>query len=387
MVTPLVSRLRPLIIIANIALCLMPYALCLSFAETTQDMRVLILQDAAFFNLGVNGPYKIMDEAEKKCLDAGNNLNTTVTACDGGITLGGKIFKVAALRFLSGETIINGRRFRGGLEFIKDAHGRFSLVNHIDLEDYIKGILYHEVSHYWPMEALRAQAIVCRTYAVYQKELNSGRPYDLTSDTYSQVYGGRTSERYRSSIAVRETRGFILTYKGKAVPAFFHATCAGHTQDASLLWNIDMPALKGIKCDFCKNSPHYKWNYVLSAQELKGKLNKSGYAVKDITNAAVSCRDNSGRVIYVEISASADLLKIPADKLRIILGPNIIRSANFTVTLLGSDVVFEGLGWGHGAGMCQWGAYFMAKDGRGYKDILNYYYPGTKIQNIESLSK
>ncbi|MFH1269914.1 MAG: SpoIID/LytB domain-containing protein, partial [Candidatus Omnitrophota bacterium] len=82
--------------------------------------------------------------------------------------------------------------------------------------------------------------------------------------------------------------------------------------------------------------------------------------------------------------ASGGLLKIPANKLRSILGPNLIRSTNFRADIVGSDVVFEGLGWGHGVGMCQWGAYFMAKEGRDYKEILAYYYPGTKIKNINA---
>ncbi|MFH0762658.1 MAG: SpoIID/LytB domain-containing protein [Candidatus Omnitrophota bacterium] len=393
MAAPLVFRLRCIVFITVILLSTIDYP-CLSgrqglsttFADTPQQIRVLILKEAASFNFRVKGPYKITDAARKERLAAGNNLNTTVTACNDGIIIGAKSFKFARLHFLSGgsaEAIINGRRFRGDLEFIKNKNNSLSIVNHIDIEDYIKGILYHEVSHYWPIEVLKAQTIVCRSYAMYQKESNKARDYDLTSDIYSQVYGGKTSERYRSSIAVRDTGGAILTYKGKVLPAFFHATCAGHTQDASLVWDIDLPALKGVKCDFCVKSPHYKWNYVLPVKEFGGKLNESGYVVKEIKHIADAGRDNSGRLTDVEIAASGGLLKIPANKLRSILGPNLIRSTNFRADIVGSDVVFEGLGWGHGVGMCQWGAYFMAKEGRDYKDILVYYYPGTELRNID----
>ncbi|MBC8436512.1 MAG: SpoIID/LytB domain-containing protein [Candidatus Omnitrophica bacterium] len=385
MVTPLVSRLRWLVVIVSILLSAIRYPLSAAFADTPQEIRVLILQDADSFNLRVKGPYKITDYAAKKCFATGSNLNTTVTAYNEGIILGGEGFSVDRLRFVpadSQETIINGRRFRGQMGFIKDRNNRLAIVNHIGLEDYIRGILYHEVSHYWPMEALNAQAIACRSYAAYQKELNKAKDYDLTSDMYSQVYGGRTSERYRSSIAVDKTRGLIIAYKGKPLAAFFHATCAGHTEDASLLWNIDLAPLKGVKCDFCKKSPHYKWDCVLPLREFRDKLNKAGYALKDVQDIAIAGRDASGRVTDLEVKTLAGLVKIPADKLRIILGPNMIRSANFTAVPLGSDVVFEGLGWGHGVGMCQWGAYFMAKEGYNYKDILAYYYPGTKIQSI-----
>lgn len=308
-----------------------------------------------------------------------------MTAYKEGILIGGEGFKADKLIFSagdSGQILINGRRFRGEVEFVKNNFNRLSLVNHINLEDYIRGILYHEASHYWPMEVLRAQAIACRSYAAYQMKLNRTKDYDVTSDVYSQVYGGKTSERYRTNMAVDKTRGLILTYRKEPLAAFFHATCGGHTQDASLVWGIDSPALKGVVCGFCKKSPHYNWHCELPLKEIRSKLNKSGYKTKDIKEMLVGGWDDSGRVTELEIVSSEGKIRVPADKLRIILNPNIIRSANFTLKIEGADAVFEGLGWGHGVGMCQWGAYFMAKEGRDYKQILKYYYPGAKIETI-----
>jgi stage II sporulation protein D len=253
------------------------------------------------------------------------------------------------------------------------------VINHIDLEDYIQGILYHEASHYWPYDALKVQAIVCRTFALYQMQENALKDYDVTSDKYSQVYGGRTSERYRTTKAIEETKGEILTYQNKVFPTYYHATCAGYTEDASFLWNTDVAPLRGVLCLFCKESPHFKWHYVLSLDDIKDKLIKAGYTVKKIRNIEILGRDRSGRIINLKITTDNRDITIMAKDLRNILGPNIIRSTNFNLRIVDRDAVFEGFGWGHGVGLCQWGAYFMAKRGYNYKRILEYYYPQAVI--------
>jgi len=377
------SRLKVLIIFLIFLLSAIRYPLSAILAETSRDIRVLILQDAESFSLKTEASYKIKDSSGRKTLSSGMSLNSTITGYKDGILIGGRGFEADRIIFSagdSGETIINGRRFRGDVEFIKDKREKLSLINHINLEDYIRGILYHEVSHYWPMEVLKAQAIVCRSYAVYQITQNHAKDFDVTSDIYSQVYGGRTSERYRTNMAVDKTLGLILTYNDTPLPAFFHAACGGHTEDALSVWNIDLAPLKGAACDFCKKSPHYRWHCELPVKDIKWKLNKAGYKIKDIFEIIIAGRDKSGRITDLEIAGYEE--KIPVSKFRIILGPNLIKSANFTVRTEGPDAVFEGLGWGHGVGMCQWGAYFLAKDGKNYKEILNYYYPGAKIETV-----
>jgi stage II sporulation protein D len=230
------------------------------------------------------------------------------------------------------------------------------------------------------MEALKAQAIVCRTYALNACIENKSKDYDATSDIYSQVYGGRTSERFRTNNAVQETRGLVLTYKDKVFSAYYHATCGGHTEDASLLWDIDIVPLKGVPCGFCKDSPHFNWHYVLSIKELEEKLKEAGIKALKINDVIVLGRDKSGRVTDLKVACGAKDIIISAKDLRSAIGPNIIRSTNFTLRIEKQDVVFEGFGWGHGVGLCQWGAYFMAKAGHNYKKILEYYYPQTNVK-------
>jgi stage II sporulation protein D len=354
------------------------------YAQPSKYVRVSVIENAESLNLKASGSYEITDSSGS-VLCKGKSLKTTVVSYKDGFLIAGKNFITNKLLIKTDDPdifIINGRKFRGSLQFIRDKNAKLSVVNHIDLEDYVQGILYHEASHYWPMEALKAQAIVSRTYAVYQMQENKSKDYDLTSDIYSQVYGGKTSERYRTNKAVKDTRGIVLTYKDKIFPTFFHATCGGHTQDASKLWNIDMPPLKGVTCDFCKESPHFSWHYVLSLNEIKDKLIKAGYKIDELRNIEILGKDSSNRNTDLKLVSPLGDIKISAKDFRNAIGPNIIRSTNFKVNTISKDAIFEGFGWGHGVGLCQWGAYFMAKAGYKYDEILKYYYPGSEISSL-----
>ncbi|MDD2689062.1 MAG: SpoIID/LytB domain-containing protein [Candidatus Omnitrophica bacterium] len=361
--------------------CLLSFAP--GYSQTASYIRVAILDNAKSLNLKAKGSYEVTDISRKKILLQGNNLKTTVTVYRDAISLGQKSFRKNKIFIKTrepDEIIINGRAFRGDVELIKSDNSLL-VVNYIELEDYIKGVLYHEASHYWPQEVLKAQAIACRTYALYQMQENKRNDYDVTNDIYSQVYGGRTSERYRTNQMVDETRGLILKFKGKIFPAYYHATCAGHTEDASLLWNINIAPLKGVACDFCKDSPHFDWHLVLSLEEIKDKLAQAGYKVKAIKDIVILGHDTSGRITDLSIVSDKEL-KLPAKDFRSIIGPNLIRSAKFQVNIADKDAVFMGTGWGHGVGLCQWGAYFMAKQGKNYKEILKYYYPGSNVETF-----
>lgn len=348
------------------------------------EVRVAIMQDASSLNIKIGGSYEI-DDSGYKLLMRGRDLKSTVTSYKGGILIAGKNFNTGKILLKAKSSdiiVINGRTFKGDIQLIRSNAMRLTVVNRIGLEDYVKGILYHEASHYWPIEALKAQAVISRTYAIYQMQENSFRDFDVTGDIYSQVYGGKTSERERTNKAVDETRGEIIVYQGKVIPAYFHATCAGSTEDASLLWNINLPPLKGVPCNFCKDSPHFNWHYVATLDEISEKLTEAGRKTGNIKNIIISGKDKSGRITDLKIITAQKDLKISAKDFRNIMGPNIIRSTNFNVSVIDKDAVFEGLGWGHGVGLCQWGAYFMAKQGKTSREILKYYYPGTDVKII-----
>lgn len=366
------------------------FAFCLLFsvcrAQSPKFIRVLISPDVTSLRLKIIGAYEVIDLSQNKVFYRGENLKTTVTLYKNKLLLGNIETNAAKILIKTKESealLVNGQRFRGDLAFIKKEKAVFSAVNYIEVEDYIKGILYNEASHYWPMEALKAQAIACRTYALYQRQNSVPLDYDVTTDIYSQVYGGRSAERQRRNKAVQETAGLVLTFQDKIFPAYFHATCAGHTEDASVLWDINLLPLKGVACKFCRQSPHFNWHCVLTLAEIREKLNAAGHHLSRINDILILNRDNSGRALDLKIIMEKKEKNISAKDFRNIIGPNIIRSTNFTVKVVEGDGVFEGLGWGHGVGLCQWGAYFMAKEGYSAEEILKYYYPLARLSSLD----
>lgn len=353
------------------------------FAESAKFIRVAIAQDVKSLNLSVKGFYRLIDSDSRRVLSKGKYLRAVLSADSNGFMVSGVKYGAAKL-FIEAddpESIsISGRKYRGNIELVRGKNGRLIAVNYINLEDYVKGILFHEVSHYWPQDALKTQAVACRAYAVYQISQNAGKDFDVTNDVYSQVYGGKTSERSRTNYAVDQTEGQVLVYKGKIFPAYFHATCAGHTQDAAALWDIGLAPLRGVVCNFCKESPHFSWHQAVALSRIKEALLKAGYeGCGAIENVSIIKMDPSGRVKDLSINTNKSNIKISGKDFRAIVGPDIIRSLNFKVSIIGETADFNGSGWGHGVGLCQWGAYFMAKEGYDYKRILEYYYPGSEI--------
>jgi len=361
----------------------------ISGAEAEELVRVAIATDASEVKLSIRGSYQILALNTNEELHKGRYLwRAKVTAGDAGVKIGKLDLKIYGIKIQPKKnkvTYVNGRKFRGTIEIIRTPNNKLLVINELDVDSYIAGVLYHEVSPKWPMDVLEAQAIIARTYALRQAKLNKDKDYGLVSTAFSQVYGGRTSEKGRTSKAIRRTKGKVLTYKNKIFPTFYHATCAGHTEDASFLWKIDLPPLKGRECRFCQRSPHLKWKKKVSFKSIEEALERAGFKVGTIKAIKIVDRDISGRVTELEIISTRDKINLSGYRFRLAVGPNIIRSANFNLRIKKKKAYFEGLGWGHGVGMCQWGAFFMSRKGFNAEQILGYYYPGAKIKKIEEI--
>lgn len=385
----------------NLILIVLLFALALAILSPAQMfaakpnnssllIRVLIIKDDSSVVLTLKSHYKIFDLKTNKLLDEGSYLNKKkISASETGLKIKKKDFlNATSLKIITKKdrTIyINGRCFRGTISIIRNENRTVMIINELPLETYLYGVLYHEISQKWPLEAIRAQAIVSRAFALYQIQISKDKIYDVTSDVYSQMYGGATSEKGRTTKGVNITRGEILTYKGKIFPTYFHATCAGRTEDASQLWDIDLEPLKGGPCNFCQESPHYKWEKVVDFSEIRDALKESGIPVKEVKGLSITERNVSGRVSKLIIQADDKEIPMSGKDFRMLIGPNIIRSTNFTIETMFGMVQFTGLGWGHGVGLCQWGAYGMAKSGYDLKAIINHYYPGAEISKIDEI--
>lgn len=357
---------------------------------TNPVLRVLVIDNKESVLMAIKGSYRVYSTTSDKLLTGGYILHTIVTASDQGIMFGQRDLKFSKIRVVVPESsyiYIDGRAFRGSVDIIRKENMKLMVINRVPLEEYLYGVLYNEISHRWPIEAIKAQAIAARTFALYQARQNKLQDYDLTNDIYSQVYSGATSERWSTTRAVKMTTGKVLTYNGDIFPTYYHATCGGHTEDASNLWNIDLPCLKGVVCGYCKDSPHYRWTKTMVLSDVEKKLNAGGYKLGRIKDIVIVSRNDSGRVDKLEIKDETGISYIiTAKDFRQILGPNELRSTNFEASISGDKLVLKGIGWGHGVGMCQWGAKGQSEKGKTCEEILGLYYPGAQITTIDKIT-
>jgi stage II sporulation protein D len=251
--------------------------------------------------------------------------------------------------------------------------GQLQLINVIALEDYLVGVLGGEMPKSFPLEALKAQAVAARTYALHKKLEAFGQQVHLGSGVLSQVYKGLKSEDRRTREAVEATRGLVLTYELTPIEAYFHASCGGRTESGSDALGRDLPYLQSVDCP-CAKMPVSHWNLTLRASEVEAALGRGGVRGGSL---AVVARSQSGRARRIQLAPGRSL---DAVSFRERLGYDRVRSLSFDVTRRGDGFALVGRGYGHGAGMCQWGAKAFADEGWGFREILAHYYPGTELQ-------
>ncbi len=287
--------------------------------------------------------------------------------------------KVEKLGNTKGEVILSGFKYPGTLDVWKGENGLY-IVNEVPLEDYVKGVVAAEVGSKWDREALKAQAVASRTYAIYQK-LNSGAnkvSYHLTSSVLHQVYKGSDIPEAIAK-AVDDTKGEILTYEGSPIAAFYHSTSGGITEDPLEVFGKSYPYLKSVETT-CEISPYYMWEKRIPVSEIEKALNTSG--LKDIL---IDSYTDSNRVKSFKIITETDEFNIPGKDFRKNLGWEKLPSILITnLTRSGNIYIFEGKGYGHGVGMCQWTALEMAREGKDYKEILSKFYPGATLEVYEN---
>jgi stage II sporulation protein D len=299
-----------------------------------------------------------------------------------GLAVNGKMVR-ALVASASSVVQVNGKGYRGVLECTAADKGML-VVNELPLEDYLAGLINCEISSQWPMEAVKAQAVVARTYALYQKNIRKNAPYHLESTVMDQVYEGCDIEDSRALRGVKETAGQVLTYGGALIQAFYHSSCGGHTEAVENVWGDPLPYLHGVDCKYCLAAPSVRWSQNLSLARIESQLKNAGYPVSGLRQLLPGERNQSGRLTEVVLVSSKGRLTMSAVNFRKAIGYGVIRSTNFDVKQAGGGVVFSGVGFGHGVGLCQWGAKQRAIDGFDYREILTYYYPGTKLEQINN---
>lgn len=335
----------------------------------THFLRIGIKTEVQSFML--EGDAQITDRNEKVISAVQGRFK--VAAVHGGISVGGRVFKADMIKFTS-ELIplkVEDRMFRGEIEvYLKNA--KLIVVNKLDIEDYVKGVINKEAIPSWPIEAKKTQAVLARTFAVYQKMFNPRSEFfDLAPTVLDQVYDGLGKEDMTSVEAVNATRGEVITLGSDPAKIYFHSTCGGTISSSAEIWKKDEPHLKELHCPYCTKSSLYRWKRNLKASDLAKKL-----GVKSVKS--VSIVRGRTRVDSVVVDGK----KIPVNKFRELVGFSVIWSNDFTVSKSGSNFVFSGKGAGHGVGVCQWGMAGMAAQGKNHYEILKFYLKGIEVRKM-----
>jgi len=288
------------------------------------------------------------------------------------------------LTFVSPSLVkINGKGYRGVIELHPVEKGILA-VNELPLEDYLVGLINCEISSLWPIEAVKAQAVIARSYAIYQKDNRKGALYHLESSVMDQVYNGADIEDSRAARAVQETAGEVLVYSGNVIQSFYHANCGGHTEAAVNVWGANLPYLQGVDCKYCLNTPPARWELTLSLKKIESLLKGAGHSLGSLQEIRVGRLNRSGRIPTLTLVSGRGESVLSTVSFRKAIGYGTLKSTNFTIRQKGDEITFYGAGNGHGVGLCQWGSKQRAADGFSYREILNYYYPGVRLERLKS---
>jgi stage II sporulation protein D len=310
--------------------------------------------------------------------------------------------------FKGGLVYVNGKGYRGKLTLFEDKFGKITVVNRVDLESYLFGVIKSEMLINSPFEALKAQAVVARTYAIKnQKKFLTDFGFGLSADVRSQVYNGIENEHEIARKVVKETRGRIVTSRKEPISAFYHSACGGSTLASKDWHGKSILYLKSIPCPYCQPYKNYDWELELSYDSIKNKLREAGKKIRKIESIDFN-RTSSGRLQEVSIKHPRGVLRYSGTKFRALISPSVLRSTmvgavemNLASGYARGDraemailsiihgrmrkfraVRLRGTGFGHGVGLCQWGAKGLAKKGYSFQEILKYYYSGVSITQM-----
>ncbi|MDD3654228.1 MAG: SpoIID/LytB domain-containing protein [Desulfotomaculaceae bacterium] len=329
------------------------------------------------------------------------------------------------------------RRYRGNIEFSIEKENLI-VINELNIEDYLRGVVPAEMPSSWPSEALKAQAVVARNYALQKVDTTRGSSFNLTSDQQSQVYRGYDAEAEATDRAVADTRGLVLLNQGKIIPAFFHSSSGGFIENSEDVWLNRLPYIKAKEDPFDKNNRHYNWQVSYTNEQLTKMVKTEQYPFVQITDIEVVERTATGarakKLVVEGIGVDGKPVTreiFNADNVRSALGlksslfnikkvyaekddlttiendrtadkddrakveddrneeknnsDNRKYNRNETVANPGgagrelAEIEITGNGYGHGVGLAQWGAYAMAKQGYNFQEILQYYYTDVSL--------
>lgn len=343
----------------------------LSEASSSEMIRIAILKGKDSFIIEGSGLSASIDSENPKPVESPVMLR---------LSRGVIIFANSSAKHVmvtgEGNIKLNGKSYRGIIDVIASGNGLMA-VNELPLEHYLIGLINSEISSTWPMESVKAQAVIARTFALYRKNGRKKAPYHMESTVMDQAYNGSDLEDSRAARGVHETEGLVLTYNGQLIQAFYHASCGGSTEESSNVWGMSLPYLTGVACNYCSLDPSSAWEQALPLFRIESALKLSG-----LTDIRIGGKNSRGRAKNILLTTSRGVVSIPATKFRMTIGSTVIKSTNLNVRVESGVAYFSGKGYGHGVGLCQAGSKQRALDGFTFEEILAYYYPGTELSRL-----
>ena len=348
-------------------------------AGWSPELRIGLLSGVEQITLKVSAPCIMIDAATKKTLI---KLPAEREFCFSAARLKSDAIEIRPEKISLNDlqTTIEAKEYFGGLRLNK-VSGKFTVINLVPLEEYLRGVLPEEMSPSYPLEALKAQAVAARSFALKNRGKHKAEDFDLCDKTHCQAYVG-VKEAEICDKAIVETRGEILTYKDKVVEASFHADSGGMTENVSDVWGLKLPYLAAVKEVIELGEP---WTKKFTAKDFSSRFGDNFGEVKKIKLSKMKIgkeandRTPSGRVKFAQIVGSKKTLKLEGKELRRKFS---LPSTLFDMEIKGDEVIFTGFGHGHGVGMSQTGAKSYAADGWSYEKILSHYYQDTKLKKL-----
>jgi stage II sporulation protein D len=318
-------------------------------AEKQPILRVGIFLNQTEINIGGDGTFKIYNLKSNNLVSEEVNKIIKILPHDKGIEILGKgvysgPIKIVPVGNIKIIVVFNGQkyRYRGNIEIdIDKEHRKLNVINIIGIEEYLYGVLKKEISPRWPAEALKAQAVAARTFAIFNMNKYIDKGYNICASTNSQAYGGVNHEDPLTNKAVDETRGLIMAYKGKPINAVYHSDSGGYTEDSENVWGSFLPYLRSVKSKFEEKvfPPYHTWTCSIDEKNLTKKLQKQGYKVNSVVSIEPVNKSETGRISELAfITDNNEVINMKANNFRSLIGADLIRSTLFSIKVIGEEI-------------------------------------------------
>lgn len=386
---------KAFLLLAGTLFCQLMLAMPLASAAWQPEISVLVTNNSGEVILTAATKAVLKDITNPKIaqkLATGQQIKLAIK--DAKLIIDGKDAKIAGniLELLPADNNkalqlvkINGRDYHGSVKVLVQ-NDKLKVINVVPVEEYLRGVLPQEMPPEWNIEALKAQAVAARSFALRNRKRHINDGYDICATTHCQSYLGKAGERSSTNQAVVATRGEVLKYNGQLADTLFHTDSGGMTENSENVWGTKIPYLRAAKEVYTNTQP---WEKNITLDDLKIVLNKHYQGVGDIkkiklspltVGKSASDRTISGRVRYLEIAGNKGSRKITGNDFRNYLG---LKSTLFQVSLRNNVCFISGFGWGHGLGLSQWGAKTLADVKKyDYRAILAHYYQGTELKKL-----